>query len=51
VAVAQGFAPFDISQVRYYAEDQRRGAFEIGAPTDHVLTVGGREPEDFVTIA
>ena len=44
--------PIDlISGVRYYIEDHRRGAFEIGAPTSDVLEVTGRSPEDFETIA
>ncbi len=38
------------SQLRYYVEDYRRNAFGIGAPTNAVLEVGGREPEDFETI-
>ena len=40
-----------LSNVRYYIEDQRRGAFEVGAPTTDVLDVTGRSPEDFETIA
>jgi len=47
---AQGFPDFGPSQLRYYAEDYRRNAFGIGAPTNPVLEVGGREPEDFETI-
>ena len=47
---AQGFPDFGPSQLRYYAEDYRRNAFAIGAPTTAVLQVGGREPEDFETI-
>jgi NAD(P)H dehydrogenase (quinone) len=44
--------PIDvISNVRYYIEDHRRGAFEAGAPTTDVLDVTGRSPEDFETIA
>jgi NAD(P)H dehydrogenase (quinone) len=39
------------SGVRYYMEDHRRGAFEVGAPTNDVLEVTGRPPEDFETIA
>ena len=37
--------------MRHYIEDHKRGAFEFGAPTDHVLEVTGRAPEDFETIA
>jgi uncharacterized protein YbjT (DUF2867 family) len=40
-----------MSNVRYYIEDHRRGAFEPGAPTTDVLDVTGRAPEDFETIA
>ena len=40
-----------MSNVRYYIEDQKRGAFEVGAPTIDVLDVTGRPPEDFETIA
>jgi NAD(P)H dehydrogenase (quinone) len=44
--------PIDVmSNVRYYIEDHRRGAFEAGAPTTDVLDVTGRFPEDFETIA
>ncbi len=40
-----------MSNVRYYIEDHKRGAFELGAPTSDVLDVTGRPPEDFETIA
>jgi len=44
--------PIDLmSNVRYYIEDHKRGAFELGAPTTDVLDVSGRHPEDFETIA
>jgi len=44
--------PIDVfSGVRYYIEDHRRGAFELGAPTTDVLEVTGRPAEDFETIA
>jgi NAD(P)H dehydrogenase (quinone) len=44
--------PIDIlSGVRYYTDDHRRGAFELGAPTTDVLDVTGRPAEDFETIA
>lgn len=47
-----GGFPIDIfSDFRYYIEDHRRGAFEIGAPTSDVLDVTGRPPEEFETIA
>ncbi len=47
---AQRFPELASSQIRYYVEDYRRNAFAIGAPTNAVLEVGGREPEDFETI-
>ncbi len=40
-----------MSNVRYYVEDHKRGAFEVGAPTTDVLDVTGRPPENFETIA
>jgi len=47
-----GGLPIDlISGVRYYIEDHRRGAFELGAPTTDVLDVTGQPAEDFETIA
>jgi uncharacterized protein YbjT (DUF2867 family) len=47
-----GGLPIDLlSGVRYYIEDHKRGAFEMGAPTTDVLDVTGRPAEDFETIA
>jgi NAD(P)H dehydrogenase (quinone) len=46
-----GFPIEVFSGVRYYIEDHRRGAFELGAPTNDVLEVTGRPAEDFETIA
>lgn len=44
--------PIDVlSGVRYYIDDHRRGAFELGAPTADVLDVTGQPPEGFETIA
>ena len=44
--------PIDVlSNVRYYIDDHKRGAFELGAPTTDVLDVTGRPAEDFETIA
>jgi NAD(P)H dehydrogenase (quinone) len=40
-----------MSNVRYYIDDHKRGAFELGAPTTDVLDLTGRSPEDFETIA
>lgn len=45
-----GLEPHMMSQLRHYVEDYRRGAFEVGAPNDVVLEVGGSQPEDFETI-
>ena len=50
-ALAQGFPKFQISHFRYYAEEVQKGAYAVGAPTDHVLEVTGQQPEDFDTIA
>ena len=44
-AKALGVPEFEISQMRYYAAALRRGAFEIGAPTDHVELVTGQKAE------
>jgi NAD(P)H dehydrogenase (quinone) len=47
-----GGLPIDLmSGVRYYIDDHKRGAFELGAPTADVLDVTGQPPEDFETIA
>jgi len=44
--------PIDVfSGLRYYIDDHKRGAFELGAPTTDVLDVTGRPAEDFETIA
>ena len=44
--------PVDLlSNVRYYIDDHKSGAFEMGAPTTDVLEVTGRPAEDFETIA
>ena len=40
-----------MSNVRYYIDDHKRGAFELDAPTTDVLDVTGRPAEDFETIA
>jgi len=50
-ATAQGLSLMEISQMRYYAEELQGGAFEIGAPTDHVEAVTGQKPEGFESIA
>lgn len=44
--------PIDLmSNVRYYIDDHKRGAFEVGAPTSTVLDLTGRRAEGFETIA
>ncbi len=51
-ATAEGLVnPFELSQIRQFGEDMRRGAFAVGAPTNHVQEVTGRPAEDFETIA
>jgi hypothetical protein len=51
-AARMGGMPIDLmSNVRYYVDDHRRGAFEMGAPTTDVFDVTGRSPEDFETIS
>ena len=51
-ATAQGLAtPFDITSIRYYAQDLRGGTFAIGAPTTHVQEITGTSPESFEAIA
>ena len=50
-AKALGASEFEIAQIRYYAEEIRHGAYEMGAPTDHVELVTGRKPESFESIA
>ena len=45
-----GMEPHMMAQLRHYVEEYRSGAFEVGAPNDVVLKVGGSEPEDFETI-
>ena len=46
----EGFPIDELSGVRYCIEDHKRGAFELGAPTNDVLEVTGRPAEDFETI-
>jgi len=46
-----GLSVFEQSGVRRYIEEHKRGAFELGAPTDDILEVTGQAPEDFETIA
>jgi uncharacterized protein YbjT (DUF2867 family) len=46
-----GIDAFQQSGLRHYIAEHQRGAFEVGAPTDHVRLVAGVEAEDFATIA
>src|ERR1700719_110758 len=46
-----GYSIDFFSGVRYYIDDHKRGAFELGAPTTDVLDVTGHPAEDFETIA
>jgi len=39
-----------VSQLAIYAEEYRRGAFAVNAPTRHVEEIGGRTPEPFESI-
>ncbi|KOP23003.1 transcriptional regulator [Hapalosiphon sp. MRB220] len=50
-ARAEGVSAFELSSFRYYVEDHKRGAFEMGAPTSDVYDLTGRQPEDFESIA
>ena len=51
-AARMGGLPIDLlSGVRYYVDDHKHGAFELGAPTTDVLDVTGQPAEDFETIA
>src|SRR5580692_11358193 len=51
-AARMGGMPIDLmSGIRYYIEDHKRGAFEVGAPATDGFEVTGRPAEDFETIA
>lgn len=50
VARALKFPDFTIAQVLTYFEDYKRGAFAVGAPTEHVIEVTGEAPENFEAI-
>jgi NAD(P)H dehydrogenase (quinone) len=49
-AKALGAEPFMLSGLRYWGEDNDRGAFAVGAPNDTVRELTGEEAEDFETI-
>jgi len=40
-----------LEALTYYTEEYRRGAFAVNAPTGDVEIVGGRQPENFESIA
>ncbi len=46
-AVALGYSLAELSQLRFYAEDLKRGAHALGAPSDHVREATGADPEPF----
>jgi NAD(P)H dehydrogenase (quinone) len=50
-AKALGVSDFEISQIRHYTDALRNGAYEIGAPTNHVEQITGRKPESFEATA
>lgn len=50
-ALADGIDPFQLVSLFPYIEDNRRGAFGLGAPTTDVEEVTGRPAEDFETVA
>jgi uncharacterized protein YbjT (DUF2867 family) len=45
----QGVAAFELSGFRYYMEDHKQGAFELGAPNTVVEELTGQPAEDFET--
>jgi NAD(P)H dehydrogenase (quinone) len=45
----QGVSAFEVGSLRYYIEDHKQGAFEVGAPNHVVEEVTGQPPEDFET--
>jgi uncharacterized protein YbjT (DUF2867 family) len=44
-------SPFEVAAYSQYAIDYQKNAFGVGAPTDVVRDITGREAEDFETIA
>jgi NAD(P)H dehydrogenase (quinone) len=50
-ARAVGAQPFLLSGLRYWFEDNDRGAFAIGAPNNAVCELTGKDAEHFETIA
>jgi hypothetical protein len=47
----EGISAFELSGMRHYIEEQSRGTFAFGGPTEDVLEATGRPPEAFETIA
>lgn len=50
-AHAANVGAFLVSNLRYYVQDHKQGAFALSAPTKDVLEVTGRPAEDFETTA
>ena len=50
-AIALGFPTEQVAHIRYYAEEMRNDVYSTSAPTDHVASVTGREPEPFEATA
>jgi uncharacterized protein YbjT (DUF2867 family) len=51
LGAASNYSETGAYQIRLYADEYRRGAFAVNAPTRDVETVGGRTPESFESIA
>ncbi|THD44380.1 MAG: NmrA family transcriptional regulator [Bradyrhizobium sp.] len=49
-ATALKISPFVIEELSWYLLDYQRNAFGIGAPTDVVARIGGKEPDGFEAI-
>ncbi len=47
---ASNYSESGVYQIKLYADEYRRGAFAVNAPTRDVETVGGRKPESFESI-
>lgn len=45
------YSPSMLTQLNLYTKEYSRGTFAVGAPTDAVVTVGGRPPESFEATA
>ena len=51
VAKSMGIDDFMLEELYWFLQDYQRGSFGIGAPTNVVLEIGGRQPESFECIA